>query len=97
MITRADVEHAAHLARLRLREDEVARFTHDLERIVAHIETLMAVDVTGVAPMLQPFAQQSASPRRPDVTEPVLGAAALAGSAGLDASARVVKVPRVIE
>ncbi len=45
------VTHVAKLARLRLSEAEVARFTEQLGAIVRHIEQLSEVDVANVAPL----------------------------------------------
>src|SRR5438105_4276031 len=39
-VTREDVEHVARLARLRLSEDEIARFTVQLNSILEHIQEL---------------------------------------------------------
>ncbi len=93
MITRDDVEKAARLSRLRLEPGELDALAHDLERVVGYVEQLMAVDVEGVEPMTQPFAE--ASPRRADEPRPVLGRAAVAGGPGYDDG--LVKVPKVIE
>ena len=96
MITRADVEHAAKLARIRLGDDEVDAIARDLERIVGHVDALMKVDVERVEPMTHPGDVQ---PRRRDdvVDEHVLGRQALAGSAGFDDDTGLVRVPKVIE
>lgn len=47
-VSRQDVLQVAALARLRLSEDEVERFTVQLNGILAHVEELMAVDIEGV-------------------------------------------------
>lgn len=49
-ITRADVEHVAHLARLHLTDDELDRMQAQLSRILAAIETLRDVDTSHVGP-----------------------------------------------
>ena len=43
-----DVRYVANLARLELSEDEIAKFQPQLEKILGHVETLTALDVTGV-------------------------------------------------
>lgn len=48
----AMIDNLAHLARLRFDETEKARIGADLEKIVSFVETLQAVDTTGVEPLL---------------------------------------------
>ena len=43
-----DVRYVANLARLELSEDEIAKFQPQLEKILGHVETLTALDVSGV-------------------------------------------------
>lgn len=93
MITRNDVIHAAKLSRLALTEPEIEKIAGDLERIVAYVEQLQAVDVEGIEPMVQPFDLDTA--RRADEPTAVIGRKALEGSAGYDDG--LVKVPKVIE
>ncbi|HYI65395.1 MAG TPA: Asp-tRNA(Asn)/Glu-tRNA(Gln) amidotransferase subunit GatC [Candidatus Limnocylindrales bacterium] len=49
-ISREDVEHVAHLARLHLTEDEVDRMQTQLSNILEAIETLQQVDTSHVGP-----------------------------------------------
>ncbi len=49
-ISREDVEHVAHLARLHLTADEVDRMQTQLSNILEAIETLQQVDTTHVGP-----------------------------------------------
>jgi aspartyl-tRNA(Asn)/glutamyl-tRNA(Gln) amidotransferase subunit C len=49
-ITRADVEHVAHLARLHLTDDEIDRMQTQLSNILEAIETLRDVDTSHVGP-----------------------------------------------
>jgi aspartyl-tRNA(Asn)/glutamyl-tRNA(Gln) amidotransferase subunit C len=49
-ITRADVEHVAHLARLHLTDEELDRMETQLSRILEAIETLREVDTSHVGP-----------------------------------------------
>lgn len=46
-----DVGYVAHLARLRLREDEVAKLQEQLGHILQYVDELKKVDVGGVEPM----------------------------------------------
>lgn len=45
-----DVAYVAHLARLHLSEQERAKFQRQLDDILAHVNELKQVDVTGVEP-----------------------------------------------
>ena len=49
-ISRDDVEHVAHLARLHLTDEEVDRMQTQLSNILAAIETLQQVDTSHVGP-----------------------------------------------
>jgi aspartyl-tRNA(Asn)/glutamyl-tRNA(Gln) amidotransferase subunit C len=49
-ISRADVEHVAHLARLHLDDDEIDRMQAQLSNILEAIETLRDVDTSHVGP-----------------------------------------------
>lgn len=46
------VDNLAHLARLRFSETEKEGIRADLEKMVAFVEKLRAVDTTGVTPLL---------------------------------------------
>lgn len=46
----AAVRHVAHLARLKMTDEEVSRFARQLTSILGHIEQLTEVDTTDVAP-----------------------------------------------
>ena len=50
-LTREEVLHVAHLARLSLRPQEIDRFTRQLNDILAYVEQLQELDTEGVAPM----------------------------------------------
>jgi aspartyl-tRNA(Asn)/glutamyl-tRNA(Gln) amidotransferase subunit C len=69
-IDRALVLHVAKLASLSLSEAEVARFAGELERIVAHIEQLDAVDTREVPATAN--VQVQAAPWRSDEVRPCL-------------------------
>ncbi len=51
MITVADVEHVAKLARLSLTEEEKKLYTEQLGKIIGYFAELNAIDTTGVEPM----------------------------------------------
>ncbi len=50
-LTPEEVEHVALLGRLKLTEEERARFTTQLNSILEHFEQLQQIDTTGVPPM----------------------------------------------
>lgn len=50
MITRADVEHVAELARLHLTDEEIERLQTQLSRVLEAIEVLREVDTSHVGP-----------------------------------------------
>jgi aspartyl-tRNA(Asn)/glutamyl-tRNA(Gln) amidotransferase subunit C len=52
-LTIAEVEHVAHLARMRLSAEELEKMRIDLSAILDHIDMLKEVDVSGVAPTAQ--------------------------------------------
>jgi aspartyl-tRNA(Asn)/glutamyl-tRNA(Gln) amidotransferase subunit C len=52
-LTIEEVEHVAHLARLRLSADELEQLRTDLSRILEYIDMLKEVDVADVAPTAQ--------------------------------------------
>ena len=62
------VRHVARLARLALSDEEVERFSHELGSVLEHVDALAHVDVTGVEPLVHPFAL--ASRLREDVPAP---------------------------
>lgn len=50
-----DVRKIAALAKLRLSDDEAARFATQFAAIVGHLDKLRAVDTTGVEPLDHPL------------------------------------------
>ncbi len=54
-ITRADVEHVAHLARLALTDDEIEELTGQLGAILEHAAQVSALETEGVAPTAHPL------------------------------------------
>ena len=63
-ISTDDVAKVARLARLRLTDDELDRFTHQLSDILDHAEDIAALDLDAVEPMAQPV--PLANVMRPD-------------------------------
>ena len=93
-MTDFDVAHLARLARITLTDDERVRVEARLRAIVAHVDRLQAVDVSGVEPMVHPH--ELVMPRRDDVVVEGLGRRTVQGSAGYTDSG-MVRVPKVIE
>jgi aspartyl-tRNA(Asn)/glutamyl-tRNA(Gln) amidotransferase subunit C len=52
-LTIAEVEHVAHLARLRLSAEELEKMRTELSAILNHIDLLKEVDVSDIAPTAQ--------------------------------------------
>jgi aspartyl-tRNA(Asn)/glutamyl-tRNA(Gln) amidotransferase subunit C len=50
-----DVAHVARLARLRLTDEELARFTEQLGAVLEHARDVEALDTGGVAPTAHPL------------------------------------------
>jgi aspartyl-tRNA(Asn)/glutamyl-tRNA(Gln) amidotransferase subunit C len=53
-ITTSDVQKVAKLARLRLTDDELHRFTDQLAAVLEHAADLETLDLDGVEPMAHP-------------------------------------------
>jgi len=49
-ISRADVEHVAHLARLHLSASELSIMTEQLDQILAYVQKLQELDTTDLPP-----------------------------------------------
>lgn len=94
MISRADVEHVARLARLHLTDEELERMRVQLDAILAYIDKLTALDVEGVEPTSH--AVPLVNVMRPDeVIESLSQADALANAP--DRAGEFFRVPRIIE
>jgi aspartyl-tRNA(Asn)/glutamyl-tRNA(Gln) amidotransferase subunit C len=78
-ITPADVAKVANLARLRLTDDELERFTHQLSDILDHAADIEALDLAEVEPMAQPV--RLSNVMRPDVPGPALDRAEVLAAA----------------
>jgi aspartyl-tRNA(Asn)/glutamyl-tRNA(Gln) amidotransferase subunit C len=92
-LTRADVEHVAHLARLGLTEEELARLEGQLNHILDQYTILSTVPTDHIAPTAQTIELENIL--RDDVAKPSLPADAVLGNAGEDDGAFVV-VPAIL-
>ena len=54
-LSKADVEKIAHLARLAISEQDVPLYSKNLSNILAFVEQMNQVDVSGVQPMAHPL------------------------------------------
>ena len=78
-ISRDDVAHVAHLARLRLTDDELEQFTGQLAAVLAHAADVEALDVTGIEPTAHPLPLRNVA--RLDVIRPSVDRAEVLASA----------------
>ena len=69
-ISRDDVAHVAMLARLRLDEAELDRFTEQLGAVLDHAADVEALDLDDVPPTSHPYPLKNVM--RPDVVGPTL-------------------------
>lgn len=93
-ITKVEVEHVAHLARLDFGEEEKETFTSQLNDILMYIDMLNQIDTTGVEPMSHAIALNNAF--RDDRVGESLGQKSSLANAP-DAKGPFFRVPRVIE
>ncbi len=93
-LTPEEVEHVALLGRLRLTEEERARFTTQLNSILDHFEQLKEIDTAGVPPMSH--AVPMSNVLREDEPQPSLTPAQALQNAP-DQDRDCFRVPRVIE
>ena len=94
------VKRLAKLAKLAIDDAEVAAVLPELSSIVRHVDSLRAVNTTGVPPMTHGAPLEGEETAPPASTTPaatVLGRTAIASSAGFDADDGTVKVPKVID
>jgi aspartyl-tRNA(Asn)/glutamyl-tRNA(Gln) amidotransferase subunit C len=96
-ITEEEVRYVAELANLQLTEEEVAKFTHDLDEILVHMDKLSEIDTSDVAPMSQVlYEAEETATLRSDEEGPTLGQETALANAP-QSGAGYFKVPRVIE
>ena len=92
-ISRAEVEHAAALARLALTDEEVETLTVDLAKILDHAALVSALDTTGVPPTSHPVALVNVL--RADVPRPGLDQTEVLAEAPVAEDGRF-RVPRIL-
>jgi aspartyl-tRNA(Asn)/glutamyl-tRNA(Gln) amidotransferase subunit C len=58
-LSREEVLHIAHLARVALTDEEITRMSEQLSHLLEHFEVLQKVDTSGVPPTAQSIDLQS--------------------------------------
>jgi len=93
-VDQATVRRIAHLARIRVPEEEITGLQGELNAILAFVETLSEVDVSGVEPMtsVMPMPMK----KRPDIVDDGDIAEAVTANAPA-AEDHFFAVPKVIE
>jgi aspartyl-tRNA(Asn)/glutamyl-tRNA(Gln) amidotransferase subunit C len=94
MIDRETVERVARLTRLALSETELERMREELNSILAHLDTLGALDTGGVEPTSH--AVDLVNVMREDEVEPCFPQDTMLANAP-DRSGEFFRVPRIIE
>jgi len=94
MITPEDVAHVARLARLALTDAEAERMREQLNSILAHLDTLRALDTEGVEPTSH--AVDLVNVTREDEPAPSFPRDAMLANAP-DRSGDLFRVPRILE
>jgi aspartyl-tRNA(Asn)/glutamyl-tRNA(Gln) amidotransferase subunit C len=92
-LSRADVEHVAHLARLGLTEDELGRLEGQLNHILDQYAILATVPTDHIAPTAQTIELENIL--RDDVVEPSLPVEAVLGNAA-DVEGDFIVVPAIL-
>jgi aspartyl-tRNA(Asn)/glutamyl-tRNA(Gln) amidotransferase subunit C len=93
-LTKEDVEHVAHLARLNFREEEKEKFTSQLNDILIYMDILNKVDTAGVEPMTHAISLNNAF--RDDTVKESIGSETTLSNAP-DRMGESFRVPKVIE
>lgn len=89
-----DVRHVARLARLQLTEAEAELFGRQLNQILAYVEQLKELDVTGIEPTAH--AVPRVNVMRPDDPRPGLSQAEALANAPAQANGLFL-VPKIVE
>ncbi len=93
-LNRKDVEHVALLSRLELSEQELDKFTGQLDAILEYIDVLNQVDTSAVEPMAHVLEIRNVM--RADEVQPSLPREAALQNAP-DAEDGFFKVPKIVE
>jgi aspartyl-tRNA(Asn)/glutamyl-tRNA(Gln) amidotransferase subunit C len=93
-LTQEEVEHIAALARLRLTEEEKARYREQLSAILDYMALLRRLDTSGIEPTATVLPLRTVL--RPDEVQPSLTPDELLANAPA-AEARMFRVPPVLD
>jgi len=93
-LNRKDVEHVALLSRLELSEQDLDKYTGQLDAILEYIDVLNQVDTSGVEPMAHVLDIRNVM--RPDVVQPSLSREAALMNAP-EPENGFFKVPKIVE
>ncbi len=93
-IDEALVRHIAHLARLKLTDEEVSTFGGQLRGIVGFIETLSELNTDDIEPTAHPLSVTNVF--RPDAAQPSLSTTKVLSNAP-DAAPPYFQVPKVLD
>ena len=92
-ISRDDVTHVAKLARLNLTDEELERFTGQLDAVLDHADDVASLDTAGIPPTAHPLPLENVL--RPDEVRPSLDRDEVLGQAPAVEENRF-KVPPVL-
>ena len=92
-ISISDVAHVARLARLRLTDDELGRFTEQLSAVLEHARDVEALDTAGVPPTAHPLPLVNVL--RDDIEVPCLDREEVLAQAP-DVESNRFRVPRIL-
>ncbi len=93
-LTRADVEHVAHLARLGLTDEELGWLEGQLNHILDQYTILASVPTDHIAPTAQTIELENIL--REDVAQPSLSVDAVLGNVGDDRDGDFIVVPAIL-
>ena len=93
-ITKEQVLYVARLARLDLDAESIDKFAGQIDKILAHVDSLQKVDTQGVLPTSHAISLTNAF-REDEVKEPLEGELSLANAPEKEAGSFIV--PKVIE
>ena len=93
-VTGKDVEYIAELARLKFKDEELEKFTEQLNEILAYVEKLNELDTSGVEPLSHPVEGQNVF--RDDIVKISIDREEALRNAP-DRSELFFKVPKVID
>jgi aspartyl-tRNA(Asn)/glutamyl-tRNA(Gln) amidotransferase subunit C len=92
-VTKKDVEYIAELAKLRFKDEELEKFTEQLNEILAYVEKLNELDTTNIEPLSHPV--EGSNVFREDAAKPSIDREEALRNAP-DRSELFFKVPKVI-